>query len=42
MRRQIPKGTGITKSFGGLKALNGVDFEVREGEMEVGKICEKN
>jgi branched-chain amino acid transport system ATP-binding protein len=27
------KGTGITKSFGGLKALNGVDFEVREGEI---------
>ena len=27
------KGTRITKSFGGLKALNRVDFEVREGEI---------
>ena len=27
------KGTGITKSFGGLQALQGVDFEVNQGEI---------
>jgi len=27
------KGTGITKRFGGLQALNGIDFEVNKGEI---------
>ena len=29
----ILSGTGATKTFGGLVAVNGVDFEVREGEI---------
>ena len=27
------KGTGVTKRFGGLTALTGVDFEVNRGEI---------
>ena len=29
----ILSGTGVTKAFGGLVAVNGVDFEIRAGEI---------
>ncbi len=30
---KLPKGTGLAKHFGGLKAVDGVDMEVRRGEI---------
>ena len=32
-RRDMLKGVGIRKSFGGLQALKGVDFQINEGEI---------
>ncbi|AEA34570.1 ABC transporter ATP-binding protein [Hippea maritima] len=31
--KEILKGVGITKQFGGLKALDGIDFSTKEGEI---------